>query len=1301
MLPDMPARDRLPTNALFKAAEVVLPQHGIDPDDDKFAGILFKIGGERKTPRLMDKFSSVLGGMGIEIEFVPEIDPSPAPSVRSASGDSTAHSGTFPISSRYHGRRRRNSDSFAPTALDDGHPTNPATRRRSSFSSLQQVEAELPTPDNATRTVSDWLLHRPAVVPGHYGEHGVYREEDNATDEYVANAERRPVHQILEGRRHHVPKTDDGEVDETEADIALPGYLRADERPGGAQFDIFPYGNSSRRAVLPPYGHSTNHAARPPRIDDPFRPRDDNEDSVDDFSEPLRSLAPSPSADARSDGLQDMEASFSASAASHEAYPQSPGSLHSGMDWDGLRGDSDTTFQDEMDGPSPRFDPAIMAKTAGVLFAFHSLRGAASAFRAAHHRNWDRRTYAVHMDKELFVSEAVLQWSEQAGTVLRDEVTGLKHPDGQVEPDGPEGGHLQNQRNKIMRRAGRAYDLSIMHKAFTHWSVLAEGEAERTETARRHLLRRKFFGAWCQQNAEDQERVSTFTARYALRHWSKAAAEREGTHQRVATVHGDKVSGEAGWQWMAVWKQHDVAATAVIDGQDRSLLGRVARSWYVQTTRLVETERQTAERAHRGFCESTLRDWQKQAAQQRGLRQYNARHKQNRLAGVVHNWRGQVKALQEREEQLRVRNLRDWADQWRNEAKLAWHQNFQDDYLKGQAVYEWMLQERAAVLRRYHDRRRKQSAVGRLMVSFDETKADHIQLDEKATVLNKKNVLADVTSAAHEELLDHRSQLEAAQQTSTLQLAAEAFTTLAQGVASHEEMEALTRRGAYYVSTFNAMSGWAEFAKQTREDRLRVTYRHLRRAVKKTLASDCLSHWTAATDSSLASGWEADAVRSENAKSELIDTMNHWIAETNDKLIKHGIAVEGDLEVHVSKWRVQADKYQGAADDASEHDAFLEMKGCWDAWELQSVQVRGRQHTAAELGDKNNKRTTRQALGLWREASLPGFPEDPHASFAGRQSARRNMGTWRTAHYGHSSPLGPMSAFDDDRPAPALMSSPLQPITEYSEGQSYGSRVRASHASHAPPELPSPFPDMNIPASRNAPPSSSYAHRSSLPHRFGSTPLHHHSTTPLTGAADGTATLTSPPPRPADASSAAHGQESDAARPRRRFGSLQQKLDQAARLAASVQLQPPSNEGDADDYADDDDDGDDEPGPAGAFYYSGRLPRHRAALFLDTPTRPTGLPPPSAGLAAAAAAAAARSTTTPLAPLPSERERQLRHEYSSRGILLNPAEGRSSTRHESRVSFAGLRGRQGGGLAGRAGAEDEGVGEGWAGGRQG
>jgi protein SFI1 len=70
LLPTLPPRERLPTNALFSAYDDILPRIGIDTDhDSRYARVLFKVGGLRGPGTLFEKFEEVLSRMGIEIEF--------------------------------------------------------------------------------------------------------------------------------------------------------------------------------------------------------------------------------------------------------------------------------------------------------------------------------------------------------------------------------------------------------------------------------------------------------------------------------------------------------------------------------------------------------------------------------------------------------------------------------------------------------------------------------------------------------------------------------------------------------------------------------------------------------------------------------------------------------------------------------------------------------------------------------------------------------------------------------------------------------------------------------------------------------------------------------------------------------------------------------------------------------------------------------------------------------------------------------------------------------------------------------
>jgi protein SFI1 len=139
LLPSLPERERLPTNALFHAYYSILPSIGIDADhDSRYARILFKIGGTRSSGSLYEKFEAVLARMGIEIQFDPENNVE-------GEGDTTGESldqdyelplhteSARPVAEQQRGRNRSNSENpaFEPRHNHDGEDSS---RRRASSS---------------------------------------------------------------------------------------------------------------------------------------------------------------------------------------------------------------------------------------------------------------------------------------------------------------------------------------------------------------------------------------------------------------------------------------------------------------------------------------------------------------------------------------------------------------------------------------------------------------------------------------------------------------------------------------------------------------------------------------------------------------------------------------------------------------------------------------------------------------------------------------------------------------------------------------------------------------------------------------------------------------------------------------------------------------------------------------------------------------------------------------------------------------------------------------------------------------
>ncbi|KAI1382779.1 uncharacterized protein F4822DRAFT_422562 [Hypoxylon trugodes] len=69
ILSDLTPSSRLPTHALFKAYDEILPEHGIDPDEDQLISkLVFRIGGVKNTDSLKEKFKIIMARMEITVQ---------------------------------------------------------------------------------------------------------------------------------------------------------------------------------------------------------------------------------------------------------------------------------------------------------------------------------------------------------------------------------------------------------------------------------------------------------------------------------------------------------------------------------------------------------------------------------------------------------------------------------------------------------------------------------------------------------------------------------------------------------------------------------------------------------------------------------------------------------------------------------------------------------------------------------------------------------------------------------------------------------------------------------------------------------------------------------------------------------------------------------------------------------------------------------------------------------------------------------------------------------------------------------
>ncbi|CAK7227722.1 hypothetical protein SBRCBS47491_006664 [Sporothrix bragantina] len=609
----------------------------------------------------------------------------------------------------------------------------------------------------------------------------------------------------------------------------------------------------------------------------------------------------------------------------------------------------------------------------------------------------------------------------------------------------------QDERERLMRRAARVYAITTMFNAVTHWQAMAKEEASRTKVARRHLLRRKVFSAWRDQTAVDHVKADRFALGWAVRRWTTALhrVQEENAQLAVQFYRRDLVTVTF-WTWFRAnqkrtadswasnrlkkqavdwWRESTIIVASVEEAAasvaQNSLLRMAANKWSEQAESQALTLLSIEEQENETYIRAALQDWSREAFCQKQLRAVRAANETRTKTTVLQIWREAAADAKHRASQLDLDIVDEYTTHWRRETNLAL---FRADYeydLKAEAVHSWALAEKLAFFLRYRDERLLRNTCLTLKATFGSGKPGQkgeqereLELARAADRLDKTNALCGLVFAFRD-LGEKRGALgQIAEYLNHEALATASLGPWTAAVEDHREMDEVAQRGAFYVGTANALSGWPAYAKDVRKERLRTTYHTFRREVKRQTAAKYLAVWR---DATLRQGTEArgsgfyvtaDQLRYEHETHTIFTTLNHWILETNDRLFQQSVAAEADAEVYLSHWRLQLAEYEEFGAAAAEHDTVTQLAGRWDDWELQAVQARAREHTASALQDKNDRRLGRRVLAVWQQELADqlylgsvGPNEDLRASIASSSGPRWRGEETRGAG-GYSASLG-------------------------------------------------------------------------------------------------------------------------------------------------------------------------------------------------------------------------------------------------------------------------------------------------------
>lgn len=882
----------------------------------------------------MDKFKSVLKDMGIELEFVPQDQPERSPSATSpsvrSSGSSPDQTGTFPVSPFYNGRRRRNSDTAAPSLLD--------------------YQRGAPAPSNRARSVSPTASRHPAEeLPSVRGVGGVgqlplsYRwaqhdETDAPEDEDVGE----DFTQDLPVLAHRAPVRGGEPTGDLPQGFDYFGRRPPshDEPTGGLGLGYFDQSDTEHRPISRAEDGSDRFVGASDTTaqswDDglPYRSLDEKEHAALEGKVQAFRNHVLKSESARATGAW--------RAIAHQAFQR-----HGRKEFSAVQVKEKTALTRAV---STWRENAIMAREDRLMAAGPYLN---PAKKARMERRADR-AYSI-----LLLHKAFTHWV----ACTRDETnrTAVARR------------HILRKRCFSAWRSQQSADeakvrdfrLQSLVRLWSRASIHHEVRAEVAIQSYRHNLVKTVFGRWRAEylaRLADELRTCRIKER-CLAIWLTKSREATALYEGCAVYDERLLLDEA----LATWRAEHEETRMFASGCIRQKLAL--------------------------DCQRILEEWRTEATLRRLLSSFTeARHWQTKQH-TIDVWASSASEVRQKASIAKKMVLQELITHWENETKLKRFEDSVNEQRKTRAMCHWILERKLVNFRRSSEERTKAQTLTSFRAASSKANARSGRGRQVADYFALQTVQASVIGKWWTSLEAHRRHQKratllffhnTASQRLDLWLAREA-----EAFARTSIYEERAKSGAYYCTATNALSLWSATAAQASRERLTRTYHAAKRQYRVNLATRCMSNWRKATGDALALGWYADEVCISQQKAKLGEHAQHWNTCAKRLQVVREVAAGAELEVWWGRWSVCASQQRETELDAAEYNSVQTLLRCWRSWDFSALQCKGRRNTVATLRQKNDQRLRRQILSVWsHEAGLEGTFQDMRSSSMSRRSLR-------------------------------------------------------------------------------------------------------------------------------------------------------------------------------------------------------------------------------------------------------------------------------------------------------------------------
>ncbi|KAF2099353.1 Sfi1-domain-containing protein, partial [Rhizodiscina lignyota] len=423
------------------------------------------------------------------------------------------------------------------------------------------------------------------------------------------------------------------------------------------------------------------------------------------------------------------------------------------------------------------------------------------------------------------------------------------------------------------RRVQRLYNLHIMEKAFEHWAVTARERVARTATARRHMLRFKFFNAWRDVTVVNELKVRRQRLNKFFGVWKRRTAAVLKNDDLAIGCYEENLVSRVYRKWF--WEFHEHSARYFAEDRIRRNFfrrwryivwkmkqreglveqmrvhdeqRRILEHWQ-QRLEVVRRDEDTAEAfRRRKLLSNTLTTFSIQAKLAPAYHRISGGVDSRIVLSALRKWHLRARQSQQAAEVNRLRLLRNALTSWDDQLRCSWLSRRIDDRVTIEALYRLSIASKASMFARVRNykllhkwtehwstrTRERASALQQAVSNFQQAQTHIILRDTFSRWRGRFDAYREDEALAIDVFRSH-----------AIPKRFNRWHSRTQDIMAMESQASAAR---FYILTTNTIKLWHGATEQSQKQRRREAYVTVRRRCKMNLVREMVSRWRSKAD---------------------------------------------------------------------------------------------------------------------------------------------------------------------------------------------------------------------------------------------------------------------------------------------------------------------------------------------------------------------------------------------------------------------------------------------------------------------